>query len=172
MAGSSLESNHLEMPHPAEHVEELISDDMAETFDMPDHFSQIEDRSMSGEAPIGYIEDSLLPLTASVIVESQESTEPDTRACSGGDKSPAISAFSPDINSIASKPDSLVTELEYGMQPEDIVAQRSSSFVKDTHDIVEEFNGKFLAEQRPLNFLLKQMMTWCLKFFLTRQNSF
>ncbi|XP_026663201.2 SCAR-like protein 1 isoform X2 [Phoenix dactylifera] len=140
-SGSSLESDHLETPHPAEHVEELISEDMAGTFDMPDLFSQIEDRSVSREVPTGYIEDSLLSLTASIIGESQESTEPDTRACSGGAISPTISAFSPDINSIASKPDSLATELENGMQPEDIVSQTSSGFVKDTHDIAEEFDG-------------------------------
>ncbi|KAG1338093.1 hypothetical protein COCNU_04G003990 [Cocos nucifera] len=130
-----------------EHVEELISEDMAETCDMPDHFSQIEDKSMSGEAPTGYIEDSLLPLTASIIVESQESEEPDTRACSGGDKSPTISAFSPDINSIASKPDSLAIELGNGMQLEDIVTQRSSSFVKDTHNIAEEFKSSSLGSK-------------------------
>ncbi|XP_010922664.3 SCAR-like protein 1 isoform X1 [Elaeis guineensis] len=124
-----------------EHVEELISEDMAETFDMPDHFSQIEDRSMSGEAPTGCIEDLLLPLTTSIIVESQESEEPDTRACSGGYKPPTISAFSPDINSIASKPDNLAIELGNGMQPEDIFTQRSSSFLKDTHNIAEEFKG-------------------------------
>lgn len=69
------------MLHLAEHVEELNSEDIAETFDMPDHLSQIECSSLSREASSGYIEDLLLLLPASVVGESQESVEPNTRAC-------------------------------------------------------------------------------------------
>ncbi|XP_008792188.2 protein SCAR2-like isoform X2 [Phoenix dactylifera] len=104
--GLPLESDHL-----AEHVEELISEDIAETFDMPDHLSQIEYRSMSREAP------------------------------SGVGISPIISALSPAINYNASHLDGLATKLENGVQPEDIHADISSGFVEDSHDIAEEFDG-------------------------------
>ncbi|XP_010931317.1 uncharacterized protein [Elaeis guineensis] len=115
--GFPLESDHPEMLHPAEHVEELISEDIAESFDMPDHLSQIECRSMLREAPSGCIEDLLILLPASVVGESQESVEPDTRACS---------------------------DLENGVQPEDAHAERSSGVVEDSHDIAEEFDGSCL----------------------------
>ncbi|EHA8592561.1 putative protein SCAR2 [Cocos nucifera] len=142
--GLPLEIDHLEMLHPAEHVEELISEDIAETFDMPDHLSQIECRSMSREAPSGYIQDILLLLPASVVGESQESVEPDTRGCSGVGKSPIISAFSPAINSITSHLDGLATKLENGVQPEDAHVERLSGCVEDNHDIAEEFDGSCL----------------------------
>lgn len=156
IAGSSHYDSNFE-PIIAEHVNEMVLEDMTGTHQMlNDHsFSPTESFSMHPDKA------RLLNMAMPAGKEKQNSVDQDAKsfaledikANSSGRNSLTLIIASVPVNSMnVAQLDGLAAEMDHGQHPEELTSETSANFTKKTNDVVQNMNGKFDTKQKSVNF--------------------